>query len=184
MPEPTLKGIVYSTSNNNPTINSIGTSTTAGTFIATINTTANKTYYIKAYTTNSGGTSYSNLITVKSAFAAPDVTQQPPTTTILTGKLDDLKGSTSAAVGFIISIAQAPVTNPASITTATPSLSTTLSTFLRIENNANATTPIPFIFTKDINSIGLTSGSYNAYAYAEVSPTIYSYSLPRNFIIS
>lgn len=189
MPEPNLKGIVYSTSNNNndPTINNNnGTGTVnpsgAGTFIATINTTANKTYYIKTYTTNSGGTSYSNLITVKSAVAAPDVTQQQPTTT-LNGSLTSLQGSTSAAVGFIISIAQAPVTNPASIMTATPSLSTTWqqNTFLRIQNNASATAP--FTFTKDINSIGLTSGSYNAYVYAEVSPTIYSYSSVRIFKI-
>ncbi len=68
----TERGLVYSTTNENPTTSDskIVVSGTTGSFYRHVNTLSNTTYYVRAYATNSVGTSYGASV----SFTTPEVT--------------------------------------------------------------------------------------------------------------
>jgi hypothetical protein len=75
----TQHGFCWSSTNNNPTIadnkNQLGGTATAKTYNSNITAlAANTTYYVKAYATNDGGTSYGKVLTIKTnPVAAPTI---------------------------------------------------------------------------------------------------------------
>jgi subtilisin-like proprotein convertase family protein len=171
-PEPTEKGILYST-NINPPINYststriIGSTSPGGTFTSVIpkgSIQPNTTYYLKAYTKNSGGVGYGPLLTITSGVDIPIVGLDPDTTLFLRGNVSDSGGSTNLERGFIISSTTlmtniirdaipVNITNTSNITTA----------FRLIVDSGQSTG----IFSKQISTIrDLTpGGTYYARAY-------------------
>ena len=184
-PIPTTKGIVYISTNigapapTNPTVgnNTVITSTTMGTpYITTIPTTgvnavvANKVYYIRAFTTNSGGTGYSELIKITSGVEEPTLSVATSSTD-LTGNLLATGGSTTyqgaMERGFIISSSNTIATagRPSLFTgTLTNGVGTIK---LSVDTNP-ITNPTIGTFTKAISTISglIPATTYQVRAYA------------------
>jgi len=191
------KGIVYivqdigvSAPPNLPTVgnNPVIPSTTNGTpYITTIPFTtvdANKVYYIRAFTTNSGGTGYSDLITITSGVDLPTLSLTTSGTN-LTGNLSNTGGSTTyqgaMERGFIIS------SNATIAINGRPSLFTGLPNGIKLPfDTSPVTNPTIGSFTKAINTIsGLTpAATYYVRAYAynttynELNCNSFTYSNP------
>jgi subtilisin-like proprotein convertase family protein len=191
-PAPTEKGLLYTTSSSAVLeYSSVGggnvfnktNASTGNTFTTTLLTTgfnaivANTTYYIRPYTSNTGGYGYGPIITVTSGVDVPVVTQVTPTTTILKGSLTSTGGSTTLEKGFIISI-DAAATNVTPTTYAT----TYTSNQIRVVVATDGTTGD---FTQTIaNIVGIASNtSYRvrAYAYSTTQPSVYAYSSEKPF---
>ena len=73
----TARGLCYSTNNSNPTIEDNFTTAGIGTGVFTsiiTNVSVSTTYYVRAYATNTIGTSYGNVVTVTTDNGLPSVT--------------------------------------------------------------------------------------------------------------
>ncbi|WP_157815914.1 cellulose binding domain-containing protein [Spirosoma pollinicola] len=99
----TQRGVVYSTTNATPTTSDtkvvIGSGT--GTFSQSITgLTSSTTYYVRAYATNSVGTSYGSQQTFVTLPPAPAFIRQPVTTSACTGNTAAFTVTASAATSF------------------------------------------------------------------------------------
>ena len=83
-PSYTEKGFVYSAANSNPSLENGNVKKVDGTVLGYFETMVNgleynKTYYVKAYATNPGGTSYSNVVAFNTNETLPIITTDEPT---------------------------------------------------------------------------------------------------------
>lgn len=83
-PSYTEKGFVYSATNSNPSLENGNVKKVDGTVLGYFETMVNgleynKTYYVKAYATNPGGTSYSNVVSFNTNETLPIITTDEPT---------------------------------------------------------------------------------------------------------
>jgi len=114
----TARGVIWSTSQNPTIALSTKTSNSTGTGAFTSNITsltANTTYYVRAYATNSSGTAYGNEVSFKTstAISIPSVTTTAAsgitqTTANSGGNISDDGGATVTARGVIWSTSQNP----------------------------------------------------------------------------
>ena len=103
-----VRGIVYSSSNNNPTVGGTGCNTktssgTTGTFSVDLTgLTQGITYYYRAYATNDKGTSYGEVksFTTKSLAVVTTSGYQPAQTATLFGKITSASSGTITTWGF------------------------------------------------------------------------------------
>ena len=115
IPAYTEKGFVYSASNSNPSLTSGNVIKASGTAAGYFETTAtglelNKTYYVKAYASNAGGTSYSNATSFNTNETLPVVSTDAPTdvnidklTAILHATISDAGTPSYTERGFVYS---------------------------------------------------------------------------------
>ena len=170
------KGIVYAvteigdTQPADPTIdnsNPIYFTTFSGTSFTSIiplnMVTANKVYYIRAFTINSGGQGYSDVIKITSGVDSPTLAAMTTSGTDLSGNLLTTGGTnTTIERGFIISSTNnIPLALPSTFTTTTMNNGT-----IRVSVDTNTSTGS---FTKAINTLqGLNANTpyyVRAYAY-------------------
>jgi hypothetical protein len=153
----TARGVCWSTSTGPtialPTKTNDGTGT--GTFVSSITGLTNgNTYYVRAYATNSVGTSYGNEVTFV-ATSLPVVTTNP---------MGSLVGAISASYGTVEAEGASPVTAFGIVwrATANPTIANHLGI---VTNNSVVTGATPYPYTGTIT--GLTIGStYHVRAYA------------------
>ncbi len=116
----TARGICYSTSNSTPTIADQYTTSGTGTgnFSSVItNVSVSTTYYVRAYATNSIGTSYGNVATVKTGNGMPTVVTTvigenvTETTAVSGGQVTDDGGSAVIARGVCWNTLPYPTVN-------------------------------------------------------------------------
>ena len=181
MPDATTKGFVYAYTDPGQTAldPTVSNYTAAGTGAVNIingsisgaNMLANKIYYIRAYTINSGGTGYSQqLLTIRSGAINPEVNLDPilVNATDITGNVINDGGSTTdlergLIIRSVASNTTLPALRPSEITTTAPT-SWVANSRLRVVKDIAG----PGSFTQAINLIsGLEAGvEYQAIAYA------------------
>ncbi len=98
-PSYTEKGFVYSATNSNPSLENGNVKKVDGTVLGYFETMVNgleynKTYYVKAYATNPGGTSYSNVVSFNTNETLPIITTDEPTNV----DVDNLKAVLHATI--------------------------------------------------------------------------------------
>lgn len=115
IPAYTEKGFVYSASNSNPSLTNGNVIKVSGTAAGYFETTAtglelNKTYYVIAYASNAGGTSYSNVTSFNTNETLPVVSTDDPTdvnidklTAILHATISDAGTPSYTERGFVYS---------------------------------------------------------------------------------
>ncbi len=115
-PPYTEKGFVYSATNSNPSLENGNVKKVDGTASGYFETTVNgleynKTYYVKAYATNSGGTSYSNAVSFNTNETLPIITTDAPTnvdidnlTAVLHATISDKGIPSYTERGFVLSM--------------------------------------------------------------------------------
>lgn len=120
----TARGVCYSTYSN-PTISNskVASGSGTGSFSCTLTgLTAGKTYYVRAYATNSKGTAYGNEFTfTTTAYQAPTVTTQTPsnisyTTATCGGNVTADGGQTVTTRGICYATSQNPTTSNSKVT--------------------------------------------------------------------
>jgi len=186
VPNPTQYGVVWSTSTN-PTV-ALTTKTAQGAIAATgaftssiAGLTANTTYYVKAYATNTAGTSYGTEVSFTTLAIAPTVTTQAvssitSTTAIGNGDITNLGVPNPTAYGVCWNTSGTPTTTDSKIdkgpasaigafTASMGSLTANTTYFLRTfaTNTAGTSYGNEVTFTThDITSVSFTSTSQSS----------------------
>ncbi len=171
----TAEGVIWSTSQN-PTI-SLTTKTSNGTAVGSFTSnlsalTANTTYYVVAYATNSAGTAYGNQVTFTTNAAIPTLTTTSissitATTAISGGNITSNGGSVITAEGVIWSTSQTPTI---SLTTKT-SNGTAVGGFTSNLSGLTANTTY-YIVAYATNSAGTAYGNQVTFTTNAAIPTL------------
>lgn len=170
----TARGVVYSLTNQNPTL--LDSKTTDGSGLGSFTSVVTgllpgKTYYFKTYATNGTGTTYGDLITLSTPAVAPTIT-----TTVITGltAIAATSGGTISSDGGAAITARGVVWN----TSTNPTLAnaktvdgTTTGTFT---SNLTGLTPNTNYYVKAYatNSVGTTYGNEVTFKTLLAIPTV------------
>ena len=170
------RGIVYSSSNSTPVIGD-GTKVAVGSGLGTYSTTLTglsngTTYYIRAYATSDGGTSYGGVKQLTT------LSMSPPT--VSTGSVSDVDhnsatgsvsvsadgGATITEYGIVYGTSSNPTTsNSKNLTSAAPSLNTTYNFGMALTANTTY-----YVRGYAINSAGTSYGSQISFKTASAPP--------------
>jgi uncharacterized protein (TIGR02145 family) len=170
----TARGICYSYTNTNPTTANgiILSGTGTGAFVSNLSgLIAGKTYYVRAYATNSVGTAYGNLISFTTLTVIPIITTT--TTTAITSTTATSGGNISNDGGATVTvrgICYSTITNPTIGNSYILNGSGTGSFTSNLTGLTNGTTY--YIRAFAINSLGTAYGNEVSFTTLTVLPTI------------
>ncbi|MDD3321130.1 MAG: IPT/TIG domain-containing protein [Paludibacter sp.] len=179
VPNPTQYGVVWSTSTN-PTV-ALTTKTAMGAIAATgaftspiTGLTANTTYYIKAYATNTAGTSYGSEVSFTTLPLAPTVTTQAVSTIATSsatgnGNITDLGVPNPTQYGVVWST----LTNPTVALTTKTTLGTIAATgAFNSSITGLAANTTYYIKAYATNTAGTSYGSEVSFTTLPIAPTV------------
>lgn len=177
VPNPTAYGVVWNTTGTPTTSDSKvdnGAASTTGAFTAAMTSlSANTTYHVRAYATNSVGTSYGTEVTFTSSAIAPTVTTQAvssitSTTATGNGNITSLGAPNPTQYGVVWNTTGTPTTADAKTTQGAASATGTFTSSIT-GLSANTTYYVRAYAT---NTAGTSYGSEVTFTSSPVAPTV------------